>query len=109
MHEHKFDNQYKVIIFALSNILDQLERKDQIFAAQCDWWLASIIQYTEILLFYRQFNIFPLYWVTNCIVTPLPGVNTEEYSEQDIPELGLAEEIIEEWERPSLRNNLATI
>jgi len=107
MHEHKFNNQYKVIIFALSNILDQLERKHQIFAAQCVWWLASVIQYTEILLFYRQFNIFPSYWVTNCIVTPLPGVNTEEYSEQDIPELGLAEEIIEERERPSLRNNLA--
>jgi len=52
MPEHKFDNQYNVIIFALSTILDQLERINQSFAAQCVWWLASIIQYTEILLFY---------------------------------------------------------
>jgi len=108
MPEHKFDNKYDMIIFVLSTILDQLERKDQIFAAQCVWWLASIIQYMEILLFHRRFNIFPLYYVRNCIVTPLPEINKKVHLEQEIPELELAEDIIEESERPSLRKNLAT-
>jgi len=59
MPEHKFDNKYDVIIFALSTILNQLERKNQLFAAQCVWWLASIIQYTDILLFDQRYQIFP--------------------------------------------------
>jgi len=108
MPEDKFDNEYDVIIFALSTILDQLERQDQLFAAQCIWWLASIIQYMEILLFYRQYQIFPSYYVKNCIVTPLPAVNKEVQPEEEIPALDLAEGIIEESERQSLQGDLAT-
>ena len=61
MTKYTFDNEYDVIIFALSIILDQLEWKDHLFATQCIWWLASIIQYSDILLFYRRHKIFPSY------------------------------------------------
>jgi len=109
MTEYKFDNEYDVILFTLFIILDQLERKDQIFAAQCIWWLASIIQYTEILLFYRQYKIFPSYYVKNCIVTRLPEVNQSVQPEREIPKLELAEAITEDSEHPTLQRNLATI
>jgi len=108
MPEHKFDNEYDVIIFALSAILDQLEKKDHIFAAQCIWWLTSIIQYTEILLFYRQYNIFLSYYVKNCIVTPLTKVNMVEELGQEILELELAEVILEKSDSSTLRRNSAT-
>jgi len=108
MPGHKFNNEYDMIIFALSTILNQLERQNQIFAAQCIWWLASIIQYMEILLFYWRYQIFPSYYVKNCIVTPLPAVNEEVQPEKEIPELDLAEGIIEESEHQSLQGDLAT-
>jgi len=102
MPEHKFDNEYDVIIFALSTILDPLERKDQFFAAQCVCWLASMIQYTDILLFYRRFKIFPSYYVKNCTVSPLPETNKKVRPEQDISESELAEDINEKLERSRL-------
>jgi len=108
MPEHKFDNEYDVIIFALSVIFDQLEKNDHIFAAQYIWWLASIIQYMEILLFYRQYNIFLSYYVKNWIVTPLPKVNKGAELEQEIFELQLAEVILEKSDSSTLRRNSAT-
>jgi len=55
MKDLKFNNQYDVILWTLSLFLDRFEKKDQLFAAQCTWWLASIIQFIEIL---RQQNVF---------------------------------------------------
>jgi len=104
MPEYKFNNEHDMIIFALSAILDQLERKDQLFAARCVWWLASIIQDTNMLLFYRRYNIFPSYYVKNCIVTPTSEANKGVLSDQELPELELAESSIEDSEHLSLRS-----
>lgn len=49
---HKFDKEYDVLLFAVSSLLDQFKNEERLFAAQCIWLLASIIQYTEILIFY---------------------------------------------------------
>jgi hypothetical protein len=38
-----FDNDNDVIIYALENIIGHARRTQQIFVAQCIWWLASII------------------------------------------------------------------
>lgn len=95
MPEYTSDTEYDLIIFTLSIILDQLERKDQLFDAQCMWWLASIIQYTEILHFYRRYKSFPSYYVKNQIATPLPAVNKDVQPGQEITELDLVEAIIE--------------
>jgi len=63
MVELKFDNEYEVIIFSLTTILHHLERKDHTFVVQGISWLARIIQYSEILLFDRRYNIFPSYYI----------------------------------------------
>jgi len=44
MTEYKFNNEYNVILYTLSLLLDCFESEDQHFAAQYTWWLASIIQ-----------------------------------------------------------------
>jgi len=106
MPEYKFNNEHDMIIFALSAILDQLEKKDQLFAAQCVWWLASIIQDTNMLLFYRRYNIFPSYYVMNCIVTLTSEANNGVLSDQEQPERELAESSIKDSEHLSLRGKL---
>jgi len=59
MVEHKFNNNNYSTLFALSLLLDRFEKEDQLFATQCGWWLASIIQSTEILLCDQNYKIFP--------------------------------------------------
>jgi len=95
MVKYKFNNEYEVILCALSLILDCLETEDQLFAAQWTWWLASIILFTEILIYYRQYKIFPSDYVQNCIATPLPDQSSKRVvmPDEDIPELDLVEEI----------------
>jgi len=44
-----------------------------LFAAQCIWWLATIIQITEILSYNRHYGIFPSDYLDNCEVPPLPS------------------------------------
>jgi len=56
---HNLNNEYDVIVYTLSVLLDRLETEDQLSAAQCIWWLASIIQFTEILIYYRRYKVFP--------------------------------------------------
>jgi hypothetical protein len=38
-----FENDNDVIIYALEKIISYARRTQQIFVAQCVWWLASII------------------------------------------------------------------
>jgi len=54
MNNYKFNNEYNMILFALSTIYDQLERKDRLFVAQCVCSLASLIHFTEVLIYYRH-------------------------------------------------------
>jgi hypothetical protein len=38
-----FENEDDIIVFALERILSFARRTDQIFVAQCIWWLASVV------------------------------------------------------------------
>jgi len=71
MNDINFNNKYDMIIFAVSELLDRFEKEDKLFAAQCIWWLASIIQFTEIFTYYWQYNMFPSDYIKNDVVTPL--------------------------------------
>jgi hypothetical protein len=44
--------------------MDRFERTQSLFAAQYIWWLASIIQFTEVLSYYRHYKTFPSEYVT---------------------------------------------
>jgi len=68
--ERKFKNDYDVWVCAVSLLLRRIATEDNIFAALCISRLASIIQYTEILKFHLQYNIFPSDCIRDCIVTP---------------------------------------
>jgi len=64
-------------------LLDQIEKEDRLFAALCIWWLASVIQFTDILTYYRLYKKIPSEVIRDCVVTPLP---TQETAEALIPE-----------------------
>jgi len=89
MTERKFTNDYDIMVYAFSLLLRQFQKEDNWFAAQCIWWLASIIQYTEILRFYLEYQIFPSDYVKNCVVTPLIEPSRLREPDDDIPELYL--------------------
>jgi len=75
-----------------SLLLDWFKKANQLFAAQCIWWLASIIQFTEVLIYYHQYNIFPSDYIKNLRVTPSPDkpANRLLIPESDILELDIA-------------------
>jgi len=78
MVAHKLNNEYDVKLCALSLFLDQFQKEDKLFAAQCVWWLATVIQYTEILSYYQCHKISPSKYNFNLVVTPLPNQLPEE-------------------------------
>jgi len=67
MVEHNFNNEYKVILFTLSALLDQFEKEDRFFAAQCIWRLASTIPLTEILIYFQHSKVFPSDYTKNLV------------------------------------------
>jgi len=71
MVKHKFNDKYEVILCALWLILDCSDMEDRVFAAMCIWWLASIIQFTDILLYYRHTKIFPPDYLNDLVFMPL--------------------------------------
>jgi len=91
MTGQKFNNDYDIIVYAFSLLIQPFKEEDNIFAAQWIWWLASIIQYTEIFKFYLEYRIFSSTYFKNCIVTPLPErvPNEMVIPDSDIPELQL--------------------
>jgi len=101
--EHNVFNDYDILLCALSLVLDRFEKEDQSFAAQCIWWLASIIHFTEILIYYRHDKIFPSDYVKDLVVTQptYQSILEEIVPESDISELDLCEEICID----SLRNS----
>jgi len=54
MPEQTFNNDYDIIGCAFALLLRRFEEEDNWFAAQCIWWLASIIQYIEILKYHLE-------------------------------------------------------
>jgi len=97
MTEKTFSNDYNIIVYAFALLIRRFQKADNIFAAQCIWWLASIVQYTEILKFYFEYQVFPSEYVRDLVVTPLPVQSSQEeiFFEDNISELNLAEANIE--------------
>jgi len=91
MNELEFQNEWDIILFTLSLLLDRFEKEHQLFAAQCIWWLASVIQFTEIWIYYQHYKIFPSDYFKNPGITLLdqPGEGTDTVPDSDIPELNL--------------------
>jgi len=71
MVKWEFHNDNNIITYTLFLLIQRFRKEDNIYAAQCIWWLASIIQYTEILKYYVDYQVFPSDYVRDCIVTPL--------------------------------------
>jgi len=92
MTEHKLNNKYVIILFALSALLDRFEIKDWLFAAKCILWLAIIIQVTEIVSYYRHYEIFPSEYVNDWVVTPLkqPNLDKELSFDSDISSIDIS-------------------
>jgi len=89
MTKGKFSNDNDIIGYALSLLSQQFQEEDNWFAAQGIWWLSSIIQYTEILKYHLEYNMFPSKYLKECMVMPLPPQidNKVSIPVSDIPEL----------------------
>jgi len=71
MVEHTSNNEYDIRMCAIFELLDRFETEEQLFAAQCICWLASIILFTEILIYNHHYQIFPSDYVIIFVVTPI--------------------------------------
>jgi len=91
MTTREFTNDYDIIIYAFFLLIHWFKKEDNIFVAQCIWWLASIIQYTEVLTYYFDYQIFPSEYLRDCIVTPLLQKDNSGtiVPDSDIPEIDL--------------------
>jgi len=61
------------------------------FAAQCISWLESIIEFTEILNYYRHYKVFALEYVKDLVVSSLlnPAIAGSHNPESEIPVLDI--------------------
>jgi len=91
MTKQKFTNDYDIITYAFVLLIPIFKKEDNIFVAQCIWWLASVIQYTGILQLYFDYQKFPSEYVRDCIVTPLPWLDDSGATipDSNIPALDL--------------------
>jgi len=89
-----FENDNDVIVYALEKVISYARRTQQIFVAQCVWWLASIIGLEQGLANYID-NIQSRVNVTvipeeaskvGRIVSPIPGDNQEDQRQDKILE-----------------------
>jgi len=71
MTERKFTNDNDIFVCAFTLLLRLFQQEDKYFATHCIWWMASIIQYTEILKFHLEYNTYQSAYIKDCIVTPL--------------------------------------
>jgi hypothetical protein len=62
-----------------------------LFAAQCVWWVASLIQLTDILVYYHRYNIFPSEYQNQFEESSVGNTrkSPEIVPERDIPPLEL--------------------
>jgi len=109
MRKHRFNNEYDVLLFTLSALLHRFENEDRLFAAQCIWWLANIIQLTEILTYNPHYKVFMSDYVKNLVVTPLLGSATSplgsEISALDIEESNHHSDLNPRGALPNQRTN----
>jgi len=70
MPDKIFTNNHDIIACAFALLLWRFQEEDNWFAAQCNWWLVSSIQYTELLRYHLEYNTFLSEYMRDCIVTP---------------------------------------
>jgi len=89
MTRQTLDNDHYIIVYAFSLLIRCFKEEDYFFAAQCIWWLTSMVQNTKIFRLYLEYQIFPSEYIENCDLTPLlkrvPEVTITP--ESDIPVL----------------------
>jgi len=91
MKDLKFNNEYDMIIFTLFKLLDHFEKQDELFAGQFIWWLASIIQFTKMLIYYWHYKIFPSAYINGLITITLeyPLSSSNIVPDSKVPEFQL--------------------
>jgi len=101
MDDFGFNSEYNMILFALSALLDPFEMDYQLFVVQCSEWLASIIQCTEILTYYRCYTVFPSEYMNNLGVTQLVSdtMIAPLSSKDDIPHFDFSMDVSNEFPR----------
>jgi len=57
MSHYNFKNEYDVIVWSFSYLLHRFEDSNNLFAAQCIWWLANLVDLKNILSYYHQHKI----------------------------------------------------
>jgi len=94
MNDQKFNNEYDVIVFTLCITLGHFEKEDYSFAEQCIWWLASLIQFMVILIYYQRYTVFLCDDIDNPEVTPLGSTTIINLivADSDISHLDIATE-----------------
>jgi len=93
MTDKEFANDYDIIVYAFALLIRPSQKEYNIFAAQCIWWLASIIQCMERLRFDFEYHVFSSQYVRDCVVTPLPAQSAMGIiiPDDNISELDLAQ------------------
>jgi len=90
MNDRHFNNKYDEILWTFSPLLDRFEKEDQLFPAQSIWWIASVIQFTEILTYYRHYKISPGDSVRNNNTSPEESTTADSCMPTEaIPKLDL--------------------
>jgi hypothetical protein len=59
MPKYSFNNEYDIVIWTFSYLLHRFEDSGNLFAAQCIWWIASLIKLTNVVAYYHLHKIFP--------------------------------------------------
>jgi len=59
MPKYSFDNEYDILIWTFSYLLHRFEDSKNVFAAQCIWWIAGLVELTDVLVYFHRYNIFP--------------------------------------------------
>jgi hypothetical protein len=88
---HSFNNEHDIVVWTLSYLLHRFEDSRNLFAAQCVWWVASLIQLTDILVYYHRYNIFPSEYQNQFEESSVSNTrkSPEIVPERDIPPLEL--------------------
>lgn len=104
MNNLKFNIIYDVILCFWTLLLDCFEKEESLFVVQCIWWLASIVQFTEIRTYYLLYRIFPSDYIKKTMVTPLLRRSVEGSSvrESGIPSWDITTDITEHSPDPAV-------
>jgi hypothetical protein len=56
---HTFNNEHDILIWSFSYPIRRFEDSQNLFAAQCVWWLVSLTNLTDLVEYYCHYRTFP--------------------------------------------------